>query len=59
MILTNHHVVFQDVNGIDTAATKIVAWFDYEADLDGTIKQAVVVECDAGTVIADVARTGP
>lgn len=56
LILTNHHVVIQTVDGVETGASEIIAWFDYEVDRDGSIKQAVVVKCDADSVVAGADR---
>lgn len=56
LILTNHHVVFQGVGENLTRASEISAWFDYEVDRDGSIRQAVVIECDPQSVIASADR---
>jgi S1-C subfamily serine protease len=56
LILTNHHVVVQTLDGVATKASEIVAWFDYEVTRDGSIKQAVVIDCDATSVVASVKR---
>jgi V8-like Glu-specific endopeptidase len=56
LILTNHHVVVQTLDGVETPASEIVAWFDYEVTRDGSVKQAVVIDCDASSVIAAADR---
>jgi len=56
LILTNHHVVVQKLDGQETKASEITAWFDYEVNRDGSIKQAVVIPCDAASVIASADR---
>jgi Trypsin-like peptidase domain/Effector-associated domain 1 len=52
LILTNHHVVFQEIDGVLTPASQIEAWFGWELDRTDVPKQPVVVPCDAGTVVA-------
>ena len=56
LILTNHHVVFDERDGQKVAASEIAVWFDFEVGEDGRPKQAVVIECDATSVVADSAR---
>jgi V8-like Glu-specific endopeptidase len=56
LILTNHHVVVQTLDGVETPASEIVAWFGYEVTRDGSVKQAVVIDCDASSVIAAADR---
>jgi hypothetical protein len=48
--------VVQTLDGVETPASEIVAWFDYEVTRDGSVKQAVVIDCDASSVIAAADR---
>ncbi len=51
LILTNHHVVVVAAkDGTVHAASKIVAWFDYEATEEGVLKPVSVVACNATAV---------
>ena len=56
LILTNHHVVFQEIGGALTAASEIEAWFGWELDWAEVPRQPFVVACDAGSVIAGADR---
>lgn len=56
LILTNHHVLFQDIEGDVTRASEVIAWFDYEVERDGSIRQAVVIPCDPESIVAGADR---
>ncbi|MEV6270793.1 serine protease [Kribbella sp. NPDC051936] len=56
LILTNHHVVFQENAGVLTPASEIEAWFGWELDRADAPKRPFVVACDPGSVIAGADR---
>lgn len=56
LILTNHHVLFQEFDGVLTKASEVEAWFSYELDRAGVPKEPVVVSCDAASIVAAADR---
>lgn len=56
LILTNHHVLFQEVGGVLTQASTVEAWFSWELDLKGVPKKPVVIPCDADGVVGAADR---
>lgn len=50
LLLTNHHVLFDDNGG---QPRLVEAWFDYEADLRGRIREHHVVPCDPASAIGE------
>ncbi|MBJ6616646.1 serine protease [Streptomyces griseoincarnatus] len=50
LLLTNHHVLFDDVGKRPAA---VEAWFGYEADLNGQIREHRVVPCDPASATGE------
>lgn len=50
LLLTNHHVLF-DAEG--RAPSAVEAWFGYEADLDGRVREHRVVPCDPASAVGE------
>ena len=48
-LLTNHHVLFDhEVN--DRKVTAVQAWFNYESDESGKLRQLVQLDCDVNSI---------
>ncbi|MEV2214146.1 trypsin-like peptidase domain-containing protein [Streptomyces sp. NPDC050997] len=50
LLLTNHHVLY---DGEGRGPVAVEAWFGYEADLNGRIREHLVVPCEPGSVAGD------
>lgn len=53
-ILTNHHVLF-DTERNDQRIDSAEAWFNYEVDERGLLKDWVRIECDPASIVTDKA----
>lgn len=53
-LLTNHHVLYDHRNG-DRRATAVQAWFDYEADEQGELRQVRQLRCDPASIVGEKA----
>jgi V8-like Glu-specific endopeptidase len=50
LILTNHHVLFQTVDGVKSRADSVEAWFGWDLDRVGAPKAPTVIPCDIGSI---------
>lgn len=50
LILTNHHVLFNTIDGVVTQASEVDAWFAWELDGRGVPREPEVVRCDPGSI---------
>ena len=51
-VLTNHHVLFNHDDG-DRKVTSVQAWFNYESDERGELRQLHQIRCDPDSIVGE------